>query len=401
MVRPQSFGLIIVVSLLAIFACEQKKPSTSTQSSDNDGGANTSESSSPIKVGAYLSMTGAQATFGKTTEAGIKLAVQQKNAAGGIMGRQVQLIVYDNQGKTQETGTVVTRLITNDKVVAVLGEVASTQSLAAAPICQSNGVPMISPSSTNPKVTQVGDMIFRVCFIDPDQGYAGARFAVDTLKAGKAAILYDQKQAYSTGLATNFKEWFVKLGGQIATEQAYAGGSTDFAAQINTIKQAAPDVIYVPGYYTDVGTIAKQMRERGVTAPLLGGDGWESPELAKIGGQAIEGAYFSNHYDPRDQRPESIEFVRMYKEAYGEDPGALAALGYDSAVILFDAIERADGSTKGKDLAAALAATKGFKGVTGTITMDANRNASKPMVIVQVKDGAYQFVSTINPPTAQ
>lgn len=351
----------------------------------------------PIVFGAYLSLTGPTATFGQTTKAGIDLAVKQRNEAGGVKGRPVKVIIYDNQGKTQETGTVVTRLVTSDKVIAVIGEVASTQSLAGAPICQKFGVPMISPSSTNPKVTEVGDMIFRVCIIDPEQGYAGARFAVDHLKAKTAAILYDQKQAYSTGLAKNFKEWFTKLGGKIVAEQAYGSGTADFSAQLSNIKTTNPDVLYVPGYYTEVGNIAQQARRRGITVPMLGGDGWESPRLAEIGGKAIEGSYFTNHYAPEDQRPESQKFVEAYKKAYGEPPAALAALGYDAALVLFDAIERSP-SLGGKDLAKAIAATKNFPGATGNTTIDAQRNATKPIVILQVKGGHAQYVTTIEPP---
>lgn len=376
------FQLLTVACLcLSPLACEKgKQPESQT-----------------IKVGAYLSLTGEQATFGKTTENGIRLAVKQQNEKGGVLGKPIELIVYDNQGKTQETGTVVTRLVTSDRAVAVLGEVASTQSLAAAPICQEYGVPMISPSSTNPKVTQVGDMIFRVCFIDPDQGYAGAKFAIDHLKAKKAAILFDQKQAYSSGLAENFRDWFIKLGGQVTTEQAYTGGSADFSAQLTNIRDTQPDVVYIPGYYNEVGTIAKQARDRGITVPLLGGDGWESPKLTEIGGAAIEGCYYSNHYAPEDDRPESQAYVKAYREAYGEETGALAALGYDAAMLLFDAIGRA-GTTSGKELASAIAQTKGFKGVTGVITIDEHRNASKPIVVVQIKNGEDVFVTSIDPP---
>ena len=392
MTFPRFFRALALFGALAALSM----PGCGKKDDPKDGGP--SPQGDTIKIGAYLSLTGPTATFGQTTQDGILLAVKERNAKGGVNGKKIEIKIYDNKGETKETGTVVTRLITQDKVVAVLGEVASTQSLAAAPVCQQYGVPMISPSSTNPQVTQVGPMISRVCFIDPDQGYAGAKFAIDHLQAKKAAILYDQKQAYSTGLAENFKEWFQKLGGEIVTEQAYSSGATDYGAQLTNIRDKAPDVVYIPGYYTEVGTIAKQARARGVTVPLLGGDGWESPKLFEIGGDAIEGCYYTNHYAPEDKRPESVAYLDAYRKEYGAESSALAALGYDAANLLFDAMERAD-SLKGKDLAAAIAATKGFKGVTGEITMDENRNAKKPMVVIQVENGKDKYVSTINPPT--
>lgn len=380
-------GLGLTVVILA--GCD-KKPAGGASAGGDD-------SKQPIKVGVYLSLTGPTATFGQTTEAGIKLAVKQKNAAGGVKGRPLELKVYDNQGKTQETGTVVTRLVTADKVVAVIGEVASTQSLAAAPICQQYGIPMISPSSTNPQVTEIGDMIFRVCIIDPEQGYAGAKFAVDHLKAKTAALLIDQKQAYSTGLGENFKESFIKMGGKIVSEQAYASGAADFSAQLTSIKGANPDVIYVPGYYTEAGSVAKQARRLGISAPLLGGDGWESSKLAEIGGAEIDGSFYTNHYDPADTSPNSRKFVADYKKEYGQPPAALTALGYDSILVLADALERAP-TTSGKELAKALSQTKNVPGATGSITIDAKRNAKKPLVIIEMKKGVPTYLMSIDPP---
>lgn len=350
-----------------------------------------------IKVGAYLSLTGTESTFGTTTEEGIKLAVKERNAKGGFKGARIELTIYDNQGKVSETGPVVSRLIDNDEVIAVLGEVASGRSLAAAPICQERGVPMITPSSTNPEVTRKGNMIFRVCFIDPDQGYGGAKFAISDLKAKKAAVLYDQSQPYSTGLAKNFAQWFRKLGGEVTAEQAYKGGDLDFSAQLNNIKATAPDVLYVPGYYNELPNIAIQARKAGITIPLLGGDGWEHAGLNKDAEYKLNGCYFSNHYAPESTKPESIAYVAAFQKEYGKPTSALAALGYDAANLLFDAMERSP-SLKGKDLAAALAATKGYKGVTGDITMDKDRNAKKAMVIIKIQGDKEEYVTTIEPP---
>jgi len=355
------------------------------------------QSSNTILIGHFGSMTGSEATFGQSTDNGIRLAVKEVNAAGGIHGRKVEVKTYDDQGKSQEAGTAVTRLITSDHVSAVLGEVASSLSLAGGRVAQQYGVPMITPSSTNPQVTQIGDMVFRVCFLDPFQGWVEAKFARENLKAGKAAILYDQTQAYSKGLKDYFKKSFEEMGGTITTEQAFSGGDQDFSAQLTTIRQTNPDLLFVPGYYTDAGNISIQVRKLGITVPMLGGDGWDSTQLAAIGKDAIEGSYFSNHYSFQEARPEVKNFVDKYKADYGLIPDGLAALGYDAARLLLDAMDRA-ASLDGKTLAAAIASTKGFKGVTGSITMDPNRDAKKSAVVVQMKGGMPVYVTTIEPP---
>jgi branched-chain amino acid transport system substrate-binding protein len=350
-----------------------------------------------ILIGHFGSMTGSEATFGQSTDNGVRLAVKELNAAGGIKGKRIELKTYDDQGKTQEAGTAVTRLITSDKVTAVLGEVASSLSIAGGRVAQQYGVPMITPSSTNPAVTQIGDMVFRVCFLDPFQGWVEAKFARENLKAGKAAILYDQTQAYSKGLKDYFKEAFEKMGGTITSVQAYSGGDQDFSAQLTTIRQTNPDLLFVPGYYTDAGNVSIQVRKLGITVPMLGGDGWDSTQLAAIGKDAIEGSYFSNHYSFQEDRPEVKNFVDKYKTDYGQIPDGLAALGYDAARLLFDAMNRA-ASLDGKTLAASIAATKEFKGVTGLISMDPDRNAKKSAVVVQMKGGVPVYVTTIAPP---
>ncbi len=351
-----------------------------------------------ILIGEYGSLSGSEATFGQSTHNGIQLAIDEVNASGGVLGRKIEVKVYDDQGKTQEAGTAVTRLITDDGAVAVLGEVASSLSLAGGAVAQQYGVPMISPSSTNARVTAVGDMIFRVCFIDAFQGYVGAKFASENLSAKKVATLFDQQSAYSKGLKDDFAKAFVGFGGVIVSEQAYTAGDQDFNAQLAAIRETNPDAIYIPGYYTDVGNIAVQARKLGLTAPLLGGDGWDSAKLAEIGGASIEGAYYSNHYAAEETRPEVGAFVAAYGAAYkGAVPDGLAALGYDAARLLVDAMGRAP-SLSGTDLAAAIAATKDFAGVTGKITIDADRNAKKSAVMVQMKGGKPTWVATIAPP---
>lgn len=356
---------------------------------DTDGG-------DTIKVGEYASLTGSEATFGQSSHKGTALAVDDLNATGGVLGKKIQLLTEDDQSQAGQPATVVRKLISSDDVVAVLGEVASSKSLEAAPICQQSHIPMISPASTNPKVTEAGDYIFRVCFIDPFQGTVMANFARKTLKLQNAAVLTDVKSDYSLGLAKFFKAGFTADGGKIVAEQNYSAGDKDFNAQLTAIKAANPDGIFLPGYYTEVGLIALQARQLGITCPIFGGDGWESSSLVPIGGKALEGCYFSTHYSPESTAPAVQNFVKEYKAKYNETPDAMAALGYDSAMILADAMKRA-GSTAPDKVRDALAATKNFHGVTGDITMDADRNASKPAVILEIKDGKFKYVETVAP----
>lgn len=351
--------------------------------------------SSVIVIGEVASLTGGTATFGKSSHAGTQMAIDEINAAGGVLGKQLKLITEDDQSKQGEAGTVAKKLISREKVVAMLGEVASGRSLEMAPICQAAGVPMISPASTNPGVTATGDHIFRVCFIDPFQGTVMAKFA-QSKGWKKVAILTDTKQDYSVGLTKYFKDYFGANGGTITGEQSYGSGDKDFKAQLTALKGGEPEAILASGYYGETSLIAKQARELGITAPLLGGDGWDSPSLIEVAGAAIEGCFFSNHFSTEDQSPKIQEFVKKYQAKHGSIPDAMAALGYDSALILADAIKRA-GSTEGKALRDAIAATKDFEGVTGKITLDAERNANKPAVVLTIKDGKYSYVTTIAP----
>jgi branched-chain amino acid transport system substrate-binding protein len=349
-----------------------------------------------IVVGEFGSLTGTTATFGISTKNGIDMAIDSVNKAGGVLGKQVRVIVEDDQGRPEEAQTVVTKLINSDRVLAVLGEVASSRSLAAAPVAQQNQIPMISPSSTNPKVTEVGDYIFRVCFIDPFQGLVMAKFATNTLKVKNVAILRDIKNDYSVGLADVFIENFRKMGGTIVADESYSEGDTDFSAQLTAIRAKRPEAIFIPGYYTEVGLVARQARGLGLNVPLLGGDGWDSPRLTEIGGPALNNSYFSNHYSTEDPSPVIQSFVKAYTDRYGQAPDALAALAFDAANILFDAMRRA-GTTDPRAVREALAQTRDFPGVTGKITIDATRNAVKPAVVLQVVDGKLKYVETIAP----
>jgi len=351
--------------------------------------------SQDIKVGEFASMTGGNASFGQSSHNGTALAIDEVNAAGGVLGKKIDLLTEDDRSVAGEPSTIVHKLISEDKVIAVLGEVASSKSLEAAPICQENQVPMISPASTNAKVTEVGDYIFRVCFIDPFQGKVMAKFA---LSKGwtKVALLTDVKQDYSVGLSKAFQDSFTAAGGTIVKSTDYSTGDKDFRAQLTSIKVTHPDAIFIPGYYAEVALIARQARQFGIKVPLLGGDGWVGESLLKVAGNALDGCFFSNHYSQDDPSPVIQDFVKTYQAKYGEKPDAMAALGYDSAKILVDSITRA-GTTDGPKLRDAIAGTKDFKGVTGDITLDADRNATKAAVILTIANGGFQFVERVAP----
>lgn len=357
--------------------------------------AGNSANSNEIPIGEYASLTGQTASFGQSSHKGTALAIEEVNAAGGVLGKPLKLYTEDDQSKAGEAATVVRKLISRNDVVAVLGEVASSRSLEAAPIAQAAKIPMISPSSTNPKVTEVGDYIFRICFIDPFQGTVLSKFALDR-GWKQVAVLTDVKQDYSVGLSHFFKDHFAKNGGTLVSEQSYSSGDKDFKAQLTSIKTANPQAILLSGYYTEAGLIATQARQLGITVPLLGGDGWDSPSLVEVAGQAMEGNFFSNHFSVEDPAPQIQEFIKKYQAKYNEVPDAMAALGYDSAMILVEAIRRA-GTTESAKLRDAIAATKDFKGITGNITLDPQRNATKPAVILTIKDGKFKYVDTVAP----
>jgi branched-chain amino acid transport system substrate-binding protein len=349
-----------------------------------------------IPVGFYGSLTGATATFGQSGRDGATLAFEEINAAGGVLGVRVALHAEDDRGEPAEAASAVSKLISRDHVVALLGEAASSRTLAAAPIAQTNEIPMITPSSTNPQVTRIGPYVFRVCFTDDFQGSMLARFAAEGLKARTAVLLIDVRNDYSVGLGAAFRKSFEKDGGRVIGEQRYSEGDTDFSAQLTQMRDSPADVVFVPGYYTDVGLIARQKRSLGVAGTLLGGDGWDSPRLVEIGGEALEGAYFGNHYSRDDPDPAVQKFVAAYRSRFGAVPDSIGALSYDAARLLADAIRRA-GSTSGARVREALAATKGFPGVTGDLTFDLERNPVKPITILRIAGGKYAFVKRLLP----
>jgi branched-chain amino acid transport system substrate-binding protein len=361
-----------------------------------------------ITIGAYGALSGPQSTFGTSMQAGMQMAIDEANAAGGVNGAKVNGIMYDDQSQPDQARIVVSKLIDEDNVVAILGEVASKNSMAAAPVCQQKHVPMVSPASTNPRVTEIGDYIFRTCFIDPFQGAVMATFATKDLHAKTAAVFYDSTQDYSVGLKQFFENTFKKQGGKIVIEQSYttSSGTGDYHAQLTTIKDSNPDVIYVPGYYGEVGTIAQQARQLGITAKFLGGDGWDSSKLFEGANGALEGSYYSNHYSPDSTEPAVVKFSKAFEAKYNKGvPDAMAALGYDATNVILAAVKSmgkpADGNYASEDYHAllrdGLASTKNFPGVAGNITIGPDRNAVKPAVVLEVKGNKTVYVTTIKP----
>lgn len=349
-----------------------------------------------ILLGSYSSNTGATGAFGVLQKQGIEMAVEEINAKGGINGKKIKMINYDNKSENDETLAVVNRLVSQDNVLAIIGETTSGKSKIGAQIAQANKIVMLSPSATNPDVTKVGNYIFRACFIDPFQGLVMAKFTTEHLKFKKAAILRDVKSDYSVGLSDVFATEFKKMGGEILGDVSYQEGDIDFKSQLTAIKSKKPDVIFVPGYYNEVALIAKQLKELGMSQILLGGDGWSSPKLYEIAKEAMNGHYFSNHYTTESTDPKTIEFVKNYKAKHNEDPDVMAALGYDAVYMMAEAIKNTKEITR-ETIREELSKIKDFNGVTGKSSMNENRDAVKSAVVVKVVGPEYKFVTSVNP----
>ncbi|MFM1748379.1 MAG: hypothetical protein RLZZ188_2045 [Verrucomicrobiota bacterium] len=355
-----------------------------------------SRAAEPVRIGFFMSITGRDASFGEASLRGARLAVEEINAAGGVLGRPLALVVEDNRSVAGESATAAKKLITRDRVVALVGECSSARTLEAAPVAQAAGVPLVTPASTSPRVTAVGDAVFRVCFIDPFQGEVLAAFARRRLGLRRAALLVEAGSPYSTGLADYFSRTFKALGGEVVATQRYAGADTDFRAQLTAIRAAGADALFLPGYYVAAGLVARQARELGLKAVLLGGDGFEAPQLLEIGGEALEGAHYSTHFSPEAASPAARRLVGAYRTRHGEVPNGLAALSYDAVGLIADALRRA-GTTEAAALRRALAATRDFPGATGTTTLDERRDASKEAAIMKVSGGRVVFVETARP----
>jgi len=362
-----------------------------------------STSSNEIKIGLLNEMTGGNATLGTSITNGAKMAIKEANAKGGLLGKQIQAVIADNKSEPSESANAMTKLVSQDKVVAVTGMFASSNALAASSVAESTKVPLLAVGATNPKVTvdekngKVKDYTFRVCFIDPFQGTVGANFVLNSLQLKKAVILVDNSSDYSKGLSAFFKEAFTKGGGSILAEEAYLQKDQDFKTILTKIKALNADVVYVPGYYEEVGKIVKQAREMGITAPIIGGDGWDSPKLVEIATpKALENTYFTNHYSVDEGSDASKAFVEAYKKEYGQAPDAMSVLGYDAANVLIDAIKRAN-SVEPAKIREALAATKDFVTITGSTTLNESHDAVKNAVIIKMKDGKQVYNSTVKP----
>lgn len=356
-----------------------------------------------IKVGANLEMTGGSASYGISSKNAIELAFKEINEKGGINGKQLELVVADNKSEAAEATNAMQKLVSQDNVVAVIGPNLSSSVIAASAINNSAKVLDIAPMATNPYVTvdqasgKTKDFNYRTCFIDPFQGTVMAKFATAELGVGNAAVLIDNSSDYAKGLAQFFKENFVKEGGAVTAEESYLQKDTDFKATLTKIKATNPDFLYVPGYYQEVGLIVKQARELGMNMPIAGGDGWDSAKMPEIAGAAaLNNTYFSSLYSPEDSSDINKNFVAAYEKAYGQKPDVFAALSYDSALLVAEAIKNA-GSTEPAKISEAMAKINGFSGVSGSVTFDDKHNPVKSAVILEYKDGAQSLKTKINP----
>lgn len=352
-------------------------------------------------IGASFELTGNVANYGKSTLSGLKLAVDQVNKAGGVNGKQLVVVESDNKSEPAESGNSVTKLITQDKVVAVVGPATSGCVFAATPVVTSNKVPLIAPCATAPAITvdngQVKEFIFRACFIDPFQGRVMAEFADKTLGVKNVAILHDASSDYSKGLAEVFEKTLNEKGGKVVAKEAFLSKDIDFKAALTKIKAANPEAIYIPGYYEEVAKIIKQTREIGLNVPLIGCDGWDSPKLVEIAGpEALNNTYFSSAFSVRDQTESVQKFIADYKAMYQKDPDIFCMQGYNAGLVLADALKRAGDGADGTKLAAAIAATKDLPVASGKLTYDKDHNPIISAIIIEMKDGVQSFKEKIS-----
>lgn len=364
---------------------------------DKEAGGEEEVTEDVIRIGVYEPMTGDSAAGGQMTWEGIQLA---NELYPEVLGKQVRLFLEDNKTDKVEAANAVNRLIEHHKVVAIIGSYGSSMSMAGGLVAQEKGIPVVGCSPTNPLVTLGNDYYFRVCFIDPFQGRVMAQYAFESLGAETAVIIRNVADDYAVGLGNYFQEAFVEFTGSedsILSVLDYQKGDQDFTAQLTTVKNLNPDVVFAPGSYGDSALMIRQARELGIQQPFLGGDTWEAPEFIEVGGEAVEGAVLSTHYSP-EATPTAIseEFVQVYKEKFGKEANAFAALGFDAYMVILDAIERA-GSAEPQAIRDALAATENFQGVTGIITLDENGDATKSAVILKVDNGEFRYLTTVNP----
>lgn len=385
---------LAALTALALSSCG-KKPAPSAAPSTPTPPPPPSEDPRAIRLGFLAPLTGAQATFGQEALHGARLAVDEINTAGGVLERPLVLTTRDTASLADRTSPGVIQLIETEDVAAVIGEIATDRTLLAAPEAQARGIPLITPGSTNEQVTAVGDQIFRVCFTDLFQAEVMARFA-RSIQVERAAVLFDPSSPYSAGLAKIFKERFTGAGGTLVAEETYQAGDDGFTRQLDAIRAKNPEVVFLPSYYPEAARIIREARQLGLDAPFLGTDGWDSPEFLAVGGSAVDNCYFSGHFSAENQSPRVQAFVTAYTRQFGSAPPPLAALSYDAVYLVADALRRA-GSTAATPLREALAATRDFDGVTGHITLDADRNPAKSAVITRVESGTFTYLETIDP----
>jgi branched-chain amino acid transport system substrate-binding protein len=407
----KTYVFVAVLALLLLGACNpSKKPREAAPAPGVKPPVTAAPSGTagPVKFGFNLEETGNAATFGVSAHKGAELALSETNAAGGVLGQQVEAVWDDNASVADQSAKVASKLINQDKVTVIIGCLTSSNTIAMAKIADEAGLPVISPAATNPKVTlnddgSVRKYVFRACFTDDFQGERIVDFAINgPIKAKNAVIFYDADSDYSRGIWETVKRVAPQLGLEIVAEDSFlASSETDFRTKLNKFKTVPFDVLIVPGYYIQVANIANQARELGITQPMVGGDGWDSPDLWKVAGKNIEGSYFTNHYAADDQDPAVQDFIRKYKERYGGNvPDSMAILSYDATKLAADAITRA-GSTDPDAIASAIAATKGFKGAAGAITMSEKHNATKKLVVIKVGEGGKpSWVYTYDPSKA-
>ncbi len=388
-------GLIVVIAVIGFMMMKgEKAPEAPVV--EEPAAEEPAAGGEVVRIGVFLPLTGQNAFGGQLELDGVKMAQTEMPE---VLGRKVELFVVDNKSDKVESANAVKRLIEKENVVAVIGTYGSSLAMAGGEVAESAGIPMVGTSCTNPLVTQGKKYIFRVCFIDPLQGAGAATYAYKVLGAKKAALLIDVANDYSVGLAGFFERSFLKLGGEVVTKLNYNSGDQDFTAQITEIISKSPDILFVPSYFAEGAIIMKQAQELGVDFQIMGGDAMDNPQIVEIGGDAVEGFVHTTFpYDPSmtDMNPVAQKFTDEWKKNRTDDPNVNAALGYDSYLILLDAISRA-GSTDPEAITAALAATKDFEGVTGLTTINETHDAEKPIGIVQIKDGKKQYIATITP----
>ncbi|MFE4238750.1 ABC transporter substrate-binding protein [Peribacillus butanolivorans] len=395
MKKKKLAGVFLSLSLVAgaLAGCN-----SDSKTSSSSGGSSTSGDT--IKIGANLELSGGTASFGQSAADGLKLAIEEINKEG-IDGKKLEIIKVDNKSDAAEATSGSIKLVSQDKVVAVVGSATSTNTLAQVQVAQDNKVPLLTPTATNPDITnkagKLNDYVFRTCFIDPFQGTVAANFASDDIGAKTAAIYVDSASDYSKGLAAAFKEAFTANGGKIVREEAYVTKDTDFRATLTRIKSAKPEFVFLPGYYEEVGLILKQAREDGIDVPFMGGDGWDSPKVVEIAGaEALKNTFITNHYSPEDEDAKIQDFVAAYKKKYNKTPDAFAALGYDTGYYLADAIKRS-GDASPEKIRQALEDVKDLQLVSGTLNLDENHDPIKSATILEYVDGKQTFKTKINP----